>query len=132
MKKSYEPIDESTEAIASKAIEAAFRVHRELGPGLLESVYESCLCYELEQLGLAFERQKTVPICYKGQEFNEAFRVDVMVEGRVILEIKSVTNLLPICEAQLLTYMRLTSCRLGFVLNFNVVQLKDGIVRRVL
>ncbi len=132
MNKTYEPIDEITESVAAKAIEAAFRVHRELGPGLLESVYETCLCYELEQYGLKYERQKPIAINYKGQSFCEAFRADVIVEESIILEIKAVEKVHPLCEAQLLTYMRLTNCRLGFILNFNVDKLKDGILRRIL
>ncbi len=131
MNKNYEPIDEETEAIASKAIEAAFRVHRELAPGLLESVYELCFCYELKQLGLKYERQKPVDINYKGQTFHNTFRADVIVEKEIIFEIKSVEKVHPLYEAQLLTYLKLTGYRLGFIVNFNVPKLKDGIFRRV-
>ena len=132
MNKNFEPIDKLTEEIASKVIEAAFQVHRELGPGLLEFVYEKCLCYELNEAGLKYESQKPISIKYKGIIFNEALRIDILVENKIVLEIKSVDEFNPLFEAQLLTYMKLTNCRLGFIINFNVSKLKDGIHRYVL
>ena len=132
MNKNFEPIDKLTEEIASKVIEAAFQVHRELGPGLLEFVYEKCLCYELNEAGLKYESQKPISIKYKGIIFNEALRIDILVENKIVLEIKSVDEFNPLFEAQLLTYMKLTDCRLGFIINFNVSKLKDGIHRYVL
>lgn len=132
MNKNFEPIDKLTEEIASKIIEAAFRVHRELGPGLLEFVYEKCLCYELNEAGLKYESQKPISIKYKGIIFNEVLRIDILVENKIVLEIKSVDEFNPLFEAQLLTYMKLTNCRLGFIINFNVSKLKDGIHRYVL
>ena len=120
--------EKTTEAILGGAIE----VHRELGPGLLESAYEECLCHELGLHGLRFERQTPLPVVYKGIALDCGYRLDVVVEDSVVLELKSVEQLLPIHEAQLLTYLRLSGKRVGLLLNFNVPVLKDGIVRRVL
>ena len=132
MKEKFDPIDEETENIASKVIESAFRVHRELGPGLLESVYETCMCFELREAGVRYERQTAVEVVYRGTRFPEAFRIDILIEGRIVIEVKAVDQIHPIHEAQLLTYMKLAKCRLGFILNLNVAKLKDGICRRVL
>ena len=113
-------------------IEAAIEVHRILGPGLLESVYEVCLCYELEKRGLLFERQKQLPVSYKGVMLDCGYRIDLIINETVVLELKSVDVLLPIHEAQLLTYLKLTGLRTGLLLNFNSCLLKDGIKRMVL
>ena len=120
--------EERTERIIGAAIE----VHKTLGPGLLESAYEECLCYELDSLGLRFERQVELPLRYKEVELSVGYRVDVIVEGAVLLELKAIDQLLPIHEAQLLTYLRLTRVRVGLLLNFNVGAMRRGIVRRVL
>ena len=121
------------ENIVSEAvIGAAIEVHRHLGPGLLESAYESCLCRELELRGLSFERQQSLPISYKGQSVECGYRLDLVVAGVVLAEIKAVEALLPIHQAQLLTYLRLTGLRLGLLLNFNVPVLTQGIRRVVL
>ena len=120
--------EELTAAIRAAAIE----VHRHLGPGLLESAYEECLCYELRRRGLAFDRQKPLPIEYKNVRLDCDFRIDVLVEDKVLLELKSVESLLPVHEAQLLTYLRLSKTKVGLLLNFNVPLTTDGIVRRVL
>ncbi|MGE3075200.1 MAG: GxxExxY protein [Dehalococcoidia bacterium] len=111
---------------------AAIDVHRELGPGLLENVYEECLAFELSQRGLAYERQLSVPLNYKGNALNSNLRIDVFVENRVVVELKSIEAVLPIHEAQLMTYLRLTRCSVGLLINFNVPVLKQGITRRVL
>lgn len=111
---------------------AAIEVHRHLGPGLLESAYEECLCYELKQGGFKFDRQKPLPIEYKGVRLDCDFRIDVLVENKVLLELKSVEALLPIHEAQLITYLKLSKTKVGLLLNFNVPLMTDGIVRRVL
>ena len=113
-------------------IGAAIEVHRELGPGLLESAYEECLCHELTLRGTAFERQVELPIGYKGLQLDCGYRLDVLVESAVILELKAVDQILPVHEAQLLTYLRLSRKRVGLLLNFNVPALKDGILRRIL
>ena len=117
-----------TEAIIGSAIE----VHRALGPGLLESTYEACLCQELQMKGLAVERQVALPIDYKGIRLDCGYRMDVVVEKKVLLELKSIEGTQPIHEAQLLTYMRLSRMRVGLLINFNVYLLPDGITRRVL
>ncbi len=110
---------------------AAMEVHRELGPGLLESVYESALCQELATRGLSFVRQHPMPVIYKGTPIDCGFRLDILVESRVIIELKVVEKILPIHEAQLLTYLKLSNLQLGLLINFNVRILKDGIRRFV-
>jgi GxxExxY protein len=116
-----------TEAIIGAAIE----VHRELGPGLMESVYEECLCHELSIRGLAFQRQVPLPIHYKKVHLDCGYRMDVVVEGCVVLELKAVENVLPVHEAQLITYLKLSRMPVGLLMNFNVSALKNGITRRV-
>jgi GxxExxY protein len=119
---------ELTERIVGGAIE----VHRALGPGLLESVYEACLCHELQLRGLAHRRQVPVPLVYKGTPVAANLVIDVLVEDKVIVELKSVDKVLPVHDAQLLTYMKLTGTEVGLLINFNVPVLKNGITRRVL
>ncbi len=118
-------------ALSRQVIGAAIDVHREIGPGLLESAYEECLCYELIQLGLNFKRQVEVPVLYKGVKLNCAYKLDIVVEGLLIIELKAVAKILPIHEAQLLTYLKLMDKRLGLLINFNVPVLKSGIRRIV-
>ena len=118
--------------LSKEIIGAAIEVHRHLGPGLLESAYEECLAYELFQHSIAFERQKPLPLVYKEVRLDAGFRVDLLVEGLVVVELKAVDTIAPIHEAQVITYLRLTGCKLGLLLNFNVVRLKDGIKRLVL
>jgi GxxExxY protein len=113
-------------------IAAAIEVHRALGPGLLESVYEECLCRELELRGIPFARQVPIPVEYKGVSSECGYRVDILVQDEVVVEIKAVEAIHPVHEAQLLTYMKLSGKRVGLLLNFCVPVLKDGIVRRVL
>jgi GxxExxY protein len=128
----FEPIPPETEAVAANVIEAAFRVHRALGPGLLESAYEACVCHELGKLGVPFERQIDVPLEYDGVRLGIGLRLDLLVGERVVVELKAIERIQPLHEAQLLTYMKLTGVRLGLLLNFDVKQLKDGMVRMVL
>ena len=123
-----DPINALTERIIGAAIE----VHRELGPGLLESAYEAALAYELTLQGVHIERQKEQPVRYKGILIETGFRIDVLVEGQVVVELKAVDALLPIHEAQLLTYLKLSNCRIGLLINFNVPLLKQGIKRLAL
>ena len=123
----YPPLSSREEQIATAIVDAAYRVHRELGPGLLERVYEACFCYELEQKGLHYQRQVVVPVKYRSMSFDEGFRLDVLVENLVICELKAVAALLPVHEAQLLTYMKLSGIKQGFLLNFNVSMMKEGI-----
>jgi GxxExxY protein len=128
----FEPISEQIDAVASQIVDSALSVHRALGPGLIEPVYERCLCYELSQRGLQVRSQVPIPILYRGVQLDAALRLDLLVEDSVIVELKAVENLIPLCEAQLLTYLRLANKRLGLLINFNVTRLKDGIKRLVL
>ena len=118
--------------VTSGSLRACVEVHRALGPGLLESAYEECLCYELSQAGLRFERQRALPVAYKGVLLDCGYRLDLVVADSVIVELKAVDGLLPIHKAQLLTYLRLTKLTLGLLINFNVPVLKDGVQRVVL
>jgi GxxExxY protein len=118
--------------ITEKIIGAAIEVHRALGPGLLESAYEECLCHELTLRRVAFERQKPLCVEYKGVKLDCGYRLDLFVEGTVVVEIKAVEVIQPIHEAQLLTYLKLGGWKLGLLINFNVPVLKDGIRRRIL
>jgi GxxExxY protein len=113
-------------------IGAAIEVHRALGPGLLESTYQTCLAHELALREIAFEREKPLPVEYKSISLECGYRLDFLVEEKVVVELKSVAEMLPVHEAQLLTYMKLAGCRVGLLINFNVPLLKDGISRRVL
>ncbi len=117
--------------ISEKIIGCAIQVHSELGPGLLESSYEECLYYELIQSGLLVEKQKPLPLVYKEVNLDCGYRLDLLVEKKVIVEIKSVEALNDIYLAQVLTYLKLSNCKLGLLMNFNVVLLKDGIKRIV-
>ncbi len=118
--------------ITEKIIGAAIEVHRALGPGLLESAYEECTCFEIESNGLAVTRQHPLPITYKGHKLNCGYRIDLLVAGKVVVEFKAVEKILPIHEAQLLTYLKLGGWKVGLLLNFNVPILKRGIRRLVL
>jgi len=115
--------------LTQKIIKCAIEVHKELGPGLLESVYEHGLAYELEKENLKFERQKQIPIFYKGHQLKECFRADFIIEDKIILELKTVEALIPLHHAQILSYMKLTNLDLGLLLNFNAPLMKDGIKR---
>jgi GxxExxY protein len=129
--KPYEPPsrrDPRTAPIVSSAIE----VHRQLGPGLLESAYEECLCHELHLRGVHFRRQIPLPLIYKGLLLDCKYQIDLLVEEKVVVELKAIEKILPVHEAQLLTYLKLAHKRVGLLINFNVPVLRDGIVRRVL
>jgi len=117
--------------ITGKIIGLSIRVHGELGPGMLEGAYEACLLYELVQAGLKAERQKKLPIIYQGVKIDAGYRLDLLVEDSVIVEIKAIERVLPVHEAQLLSYLRLTNLKLGLLINFNVRLLRDGIRRVV-
>lgn len=120
-------LNELTEAI----IGAAMEVHRTLGPGLLESTYEMCLCRELNIRGIPFQRQVPIPVDYKGVKLDCGYRADIVVDGEILIEIKAFDSLLPIHDAQLLTYLRLGGWKIGLLINFNVELLKHGLRRRV-
>lgn len=119
------------EYIASRIVDSAIRVHSALGPGLLESAYEACLAYELHQEGLPIERQKSLPLYYRGICLEVGYRIDLLVGDSIIVELKAVDSLHPVHYAQLLSYLRLSDVRLGFLLNFNVAYMKNGIKRIV-
>ena len=127
----YQSLGPNQERIASQIVDSAFRVHSELGPGMLESVYEVCFCYELQKHGLSFQRQLSVPITYDGIRLDSTLRLDILVEDSVICELKAVEVMLPLFEAQLLSYLRLLQKRLGFLINFNVPIIKNGIKRMI-
>lgn len=128
----YAQISPETEAIGKKALDAAFKVHTALGPGLLESAYETCLAYEIRKSGLAVQAQLHLPVRYDEIEIDAGFRIDMIVEKEVIIELKAVDAINALFEAQLLTYMKLAKIRLGYLINFNVVRLKHGIKRMIL
>jgi len=120
-----------SEALTESIIGAAIEVHRELSPGLLESVYEECMCQELQLRGIPFFAQVEMPVFYKGRETNGKYRIDLIVADEVVVELKSVERLLSVHEAQLLTYLKLTGKHVGLIINFNVPLLNRGILRRV-
>jgi GxxExxY protein len=127
-----QPTRTSVNRITEEVIGAAIAVHRALGPGLLESAYQECLCQKLALRGVPFERQVPLPLEYKGIRCECGYRLDILVNGTVVVEVKSIEAIAPIHEAQLLTYLRLGGWNIGLLMNFNVVVLKDGIRRRVL
>ncbi|HSB06101.1 MAG TPA: GxxExxY protein [Thermodesulfobacteriota bacterium] len=117
--------------LSNRIIGAAIEVHKTIGPGLLESIYEECLSHELALRGLSFERQKPLIVTYKGKNLQCGYRLDLVVEKEIIIELKSCENIEPIHKAQLLTYLKLSDLRLGLLLNFNVPVMRDGIIRIV-
>jgi|SRR5690606_1748163 GxxExxY protein len=127
----YKPISEQEEYIGRMIVDAAFTIHKTLGPGLLEKVYEVCFCHELTKRGLSVKRQLTIPIVYDGIEFQEGLRLDVLVDDLVICELKAIENVNPVWEAQILSHLKLTEKRLGYLINFNVPLMKDGLRRFV-
>jgi GxxExxY protein len=120
------------EEIFKLILDCAFQVHTELGPGLFESTYEECLCYELRSAGLKVERQRSLPLVYKEIKLDAAYRIDLMVEDCIIVELKTVEELADVHLAQVLTYLKLSKCKLGLLVNFNVKYLKNGIKRVIL
>ena len=120
---------QSFKSLTERVIGACIEIHRQLGPGLLESAYEECLCYELSRLGISLVRQVALPVHYKSVRLDCGYRLDLVVAKRIILELKAVESLMPIHEAQMLTYLRLSRLTLGLLLNFNIPVLKDGIKR---
>lgn len=131
-KRVFQILPPDVEKVGKAVLDSAFKVHTALGPGLLESVYETTLTYEIRKNGLAVANQLPVPILYDGQKLEAGFRLDMLVENCVIVELKSVENMNPVYEAQIMTYLRLSEKRLGFLINFNVKHLKDGIKRFVM
>ena len=123
--------EERLNKITETIIGAAIDVHRALGPGLLESAYEACMVYDLIQVGMKVEQQKPLPVVYRGVKLECGYRLDLMIENEVVVEIKSIDKLLPIHKAQLMSYLKLADCKVGLLINFNVELLKDGIQRVV-
>ena len=128
----FKHLSKREEAIAEKIVDSAFIVHKVLGPGLLERVYEVCFCHELSKRKLKYQRQVDLPITYDGMIFDEGLRLDVLVEALVICELKAVDEMNPVWKAQILSHLRLTGKRLGFLINFNVPLIKNGINRIIL
>jgi GxxExxY protein len=124
------PVDDR-DLIAREVVDSAFAVHSALGPGLLESVYEQCLAAELSARGVSVVRQVPVPLVYRDTHIDAGFRIDLLVGGAIVVEVKATERTMPVHEAQLLTYLKLSGYRLGFLINFNVVLIKDGIKRRI-
>ena len=120
------------EAVAREVVDIAFKIHKELGPGLLESVYEKCFCYELQVRDIDFRRQQSVAIVYGGLVIEDGLRLDILVNDEIIIELKAQESFHPVWEAQLLSYLKLSQKRLGFLINFHVPLIKDGIKRMIL
>lgn len=130
-KTQFKPLNEEDERIGKAIVNAAYTVHQSLGPGLLEKVYEICFCHVLEKNGYNIKRQVTVPITFDNLVFDEALKLDVLVNDKVICELKALENAHPVWEAQLLSHLKLTNKRLGYLINFNVPLIKNGIKRMV-
>ena len=128
----HEPIPDRLERIGKEIVDSAYRVHKELGPGLLESVYEECMAYDLRRKGLDVEQQVSLPIEFDGQFLANKLRFDMLVEGEVVVENKAVVEMYPIFESQLLTYLKIGRKRLGYLINYNVPLIKKGIKRFVI
>jgi len=128
----FEKLTKHEEEIAKKIVESAFTVHKNLGPGLLEKIYEVCFCHELKKRGLRCQRQVELPVVYDGIVFDEGLRLDVLVEDLVICELKARDKINPVWEAQILSHLKLAKKRLGFLINFNAALIKTGIKRFIL
>jgi len=129
---SFKPIPPEVELVGKKVLDAAFKVHTNLGPGLLESVYEACLAYEIRKSGLSVETQVALPVIYDNVRIDAGLRIDMVVEKCVIVELKSVDTMNPVYEAQLLTYLKIANFRLGYLINFNIPHLRNGFKRMVI
>ena len=127
----FKPIPKELERIGKLIVDSAYTVHYNLGPGLLEKVYEICFCHELQKRGLKYKRQVYIPIVYDNIEFDEGLRLDVIVEDVIICELKAIENVNPVWEAQIISHLKLTDKRLGYLINFNVPRIKNGIRRFV-
>ncbi len=128
----YGRLTENEERLAKAIVDIAFNIHKALGPGLLESVYAKCFCYELEKRNIQFEKEKVVPLYYQSVQIEGGLRLDLLIEDLLIIELKTQENFHPVWEAQLLSYLKLTGKRLGFIINFHVPLIKDGIQRIIL
>jgi len=131
-KEMYEPLSERENQLATIVVDIAFSLNRALGPGLLESVYESCFCYELDQRNIPYQTQQLVPIEYKGLVVEAALRLDILIDELLIVELKAQDNHHPVWEAQLLSYLKLTGNRIGYIVNFHVPLMKEGLKRLII
>lgn len=131
MKIMFEKLSDKEEELGNIVIRSAFKVHKELGPGLLEKIYETCLCYELSKLNIPYRRQLDLPIRYDGKILDEGLKLDVLVDGLVICELKAKEEMNPLWQAQLISHLKLSNLRLGYLINFNVPLIKNGIKRFV-
>lgn len=127
----FSPLSQREQWLAEQIVQIAFAVHKALGPGLLESVYEKCFCYELQNRNIPHRRQVALPIVYNDLIIDDALRIDILVDDLVIIELKAQENFHPVWEAQILSYLKLSQLRLGYLLNFHVPLMKDGIKRRI-
>lgn len=132
MTSQFNELPKQTESLATELVDAAYSVHSELGPGLLESIYETCLCHELSLRGIEYEQQVVLPIAYKDLVIEGGLRLDLILDRRIIVELKAVEQIVTVHRAQILTYMKLAGYRLGFLINFNVSTIKQGIERLIL
>lgn len=128
----FNVLTEQHEYLAKQIVDIAYHIHKSLGPGLLESVYEKCFCYELSKRKINFSKQQTVPIIYETLKIDDGLRLDLLIEDLIIIELKALENYHPVWEAQLLSYLKLTEKRLGFLINFHVPLMKEGIKRIIL
>jgi len=126
------PLPDDIERVAEEIVDAAFKIHTSLGPGLLESVYESCMCYELSKRDIPFQKQLNLPVIYESIRIDAGLRLDLLVNDSIVVELKAVQEHHPVFEAQVLTYLKLTGQRLGLLINFNVPLIKEGIKRIIL
>lgn len=128
----FEDISSDLDQIGKQIVDCAFQIHKIMGPGLTENIYESCFVCELKDRGIVFEKQKIIPLNYKHHKLDLTYRLDLLVENQIVVELKAVDRLLPVHEAQLINYLKITNCRLGYLINFNVPLIKEGIKRRAL
>jgi GxxExxY protein len=122
-------LTEYEEWLCSEIVDCAYKVHKELGPGLLEKIYEACFCYELEKKGIKYQRQVDLPVFYDGRRFEEGLRMDVLVDEIIICELKAIETVNPLWQAQIISHLKLSKNNIGFLINFNVVLIKNGIRR---
>jgi GxxExxY protein len=127
----YQALSNHEEYLAAQIVDIAITIHKQLGPGLLESVYEKCFCYELAQRNIPFKRQEALPIFYKDFKIDDGLRIDILIDDLVIVELKAQELYHPVWDAQLLSYLKLSNLRLGFLINFHTPLMKDGIKRKI-
>ena len=130
--KNFKPLTEREQWLTSQLMNIAITVHKTLGPGLLKSIYEKCFCYELSKRDIPFTRRQALPVIYNNMSIEDGLKIDLIIDGLIIVELKAQENFHPVWEAQLLSYLKLTGKRLGYIMNFNVPLMKDGIRRMIL